>query len=223
MKLDLGCGPRKHPGFLGLDAGQRDGVDIVCSLNERFPLPDDSVEFVMAERSLPFVQDLFAVLGEIYRVSMHKAVVCILAPYAHTYHHTSNPHIRHKFDEHTPRYWTPTFYQPPQGPACPEIPHYGGIVQPPFDFRLLRMELFYLPPYRLPIFEEEELEILQQLQLNVVDEIMYHLLVVKEDLAIGELDRLSRTVFEEPAAVHELRAYSLTDENPDPERDGASY
>lgn len=205
MKLDLGCGSRKHPGFLGMDAEPRDGVDIVCSINDTLPLPDDSVEFIMAARSLPFVQDLFAVLGEIYRVSMHKAVVCILAPYAHTYHHASNPHIRHKFDEHTPRHLTPSFYQPPQGPVCPEIPHYGGAVRPPFDFRLLRMELFYLPPYRVPIFEEEELEILQQLQLNVVDEIMYHFLVVKEKIGESELERLSRMVFDEPIAVRELR------------------
>jgi hypothetical protein len=214
MKLDLGCGSRKHPGFLGMDAAPLDGVDIVCGLNDKFPLPDDSVEFVMAARTLPFVQDLFAVLGEIYRVSMHKAVVCILAPYAHTYHYISNPHIRHKFDEHTPRHLTPAFYQPPQGPACPEIPHYADVVRPSIDFRLLRMELFYLPPYRSPIFEEEELEILQQLQLNVVDEIMYHFLVVKEDIELGELDRLSRTVFEEPVDARELRA-ALTEEDGD--------
>lgn len=221
MKLDLGCGSRKHPGFLGLDAVQRDGVDIVCSLDDKIPLPDDSVEFVMAARSLPFVQNLFVLLGEIYRISMHKAVVCILAPYAHTYHHTSNPHIRHKFDEHTPRHLTPFFYQPPQGPVCPEFPHYESMVRPPFDFRLLRMEMFYLPPYRSPIFEEEELEILQQLQLNVVDEIMYHFLVVKGEIDDSELDRLSRTVFDEPAAVQELRALS-SDGNPNPGRDEES-
>ncbi|GBG06031.1 hypothetical protein PAT3040_00522 [Paenibacillus agaridevorans] len=204
MKLDLGCGERKQRGFFGLDISPLEGVDIVVDMNEGLPFPDDSAEYVIASRSLPFVRDLFAVLSEIHRVCMHKAVVCILAPYAHSYHHSSNPHLRHQFDEHTPRYWTSAFFQPQLGPVSPEVSHYAG-PKPPFDFRLLRMEHFYLPPYRSPIFEQEELEILQQLQLNVVDEIMYHLLVVKEDIATEELDRLSRMAYEEPACVQELR------------------
>ena len=59
---------------------------------------------------------------------------------------------------------------------------------------------------RSPIFEQEELVVLQQLQLNVVDEIMYHFLVVKEDIDVEELARLSKLVYEEPARVSELRA-----------------
>ncbi|MHA6484836.1 hypothetical protein ACX1C1_23380 [Paenibacillus sp. strain BS8-2] len=204
MKLDIGSRSQKPTGFLRLDNRAVEGVDFVGDINDTLPFPDHAAEFIMVTRSLAFSEDLFDVLGEIYRISMHKAIVCILAPYAHTYHHASNPHIRHKFDEHSPRYWTSTFYQPPQGPLCPEVPHYGGDA-PAFDFRLLRMELFYLPPYRSPIFEEEELEVLQQLQLNVVDEIMYHLLVVKEEIEEDELDRLSRLVFTEPVGIQEKR------------------
>ncbi|MBD2868762.1 class I SAM-dependent methyltransferase [Paenibacillus arenilitoris] len=204
MKLDLGCGDRKQPGFHGMNDRPLAGVDVVGSLNERLPFPDDAAEFVMAVRSLPYVRDLFAVLSEVYRVCAHKAVVCILAPYAHSFRHRSNPHFNHLFDEHTPRHLTSCFFQPSLGQLSPEITPYEG-PPPPFDFRLLRMEMFYLPPFRSPLFEEEELEILQQLQLNVVDEVMYHFLVVKESIAGDELDRLSRLTMTEPDCVKELR------------------
>lgn len=40
-------------------------------------------------------------MDEIYRICRHKAVVCIVAPYAHV-----NPHYRQLFNEHSPRCWT---------------------------------------------------------------------------------------------------------------------
>lgn len=35
MKLDFGCGKNKREGFIGVDARQFDGVDIVCDLREK--------------------------------------------------------------------------------------------------------------------------------------------------------------------------------------------
>ncbi|UYO03968.1 hypothetical protein K2F33_30740 [Paenibacillus sp. PSB04] len=37
----------------------------------------------MASHSLQYVDDLEAVMDEIYRICRHKAVVCIVASYAH--------------------------------------------------------------------------------------------------------------------------------------------
>ena len=45
-------------------------------------------------------------MDEIYRICRHKAVVCIVAPYAHVNSHIVNPHYRQLFNEHSPRYWT---------------------------------------------------------------------------------------------------------------------
>lgn len=91
LKIDIGCGSAKESGYLGIDRTPYPGVDIVCDINEGIPLPDNTAEFVMASRVLPYVDDLMAVMAEIYRISCHKAVVCILAPYAHSYPHSSNP------------------------------------------------------------------------------------------------------------------------------------
>src|SRR5258708_4843024 len=34
LKLDLGCGKNKKPGFIGVDTIKFDGVDTICQLNE---------------------------------------------------------------------------------------------------------------------------------------------------------------------------------------------
>jgi ubiquinone/menaquinone biosynthesis C-methylase UbiE len=205
LKLDLGCGGSKHPDFFGIDRHPRDGVDLVWDINNGIPLPDQSVEWVMACRILPYVHDLQAVLSEIYRVSIHKAVVCILAPYAHSFRHASNPQLRHRFDEHTPRYFTKHFYQPLQGPVSPNASIYAESEDIPYDLRLIRMEYFYHDVFRTPMYESEELENLLQLQANVVDEIMYHFVVVKEEIAEYELEQLSRQNHLEPEHTQELR------------------
>ncbi|MDF2927104.1 MAG: hypothetical protein K0R57_6018 [Paenibacillaceae bacterium] len=208
MKLELGCGDRKHPGFFGIDSRPLEGVDLVHDLNTGIPLPDNSVEWVMASRCLPYIHDLSALMNEIHRVCIHKAVLCILAPYAHSFRHISNPLLKHKFDEHTPRYLTQHFFQPSHTTINSPLSHYAGTESGqiiPFDFRLLRMELFYAETFRSPLYEPEELEMLLQLQANVVDEIMYHFVAVKESIAESELEQLSRQTFLEPACAGELR------------------
>ncbi|ULL16006.1 hypothetical protein DVH26_17070 [Paenibacillus sp. H1-7] len=204
MKIDIGCGLNKHPGFWGIDRRPLQGVDLVWDLNDPIPLPDNSVEFVMASRSLPYVDNLNGLLSELYRMCVHTAVVCILAPYAHSFAHMSNPGLKHKFDEYTPKYLTPAFFQPSQSPVCPEL-LYMPDAAPPFDFRLLRMELFYQIPYAPPLYEMEELEVLKTLSVNVVQEIMYHLIVIKKPITSTELEKLSRLTYPEANHAAALR------------------
>ncbi|MDQ1913363.1 methyltransferase domain-containing protein [Paenibacillus sp. GD4] len=203
MKLDLGCGANKHSNFVGLDRLSLPGVDIVSDMNEPLPFPDNSVAFVMASRSLSYVNDLLAVLSEIYRVCHHKAIVCILAPYAHHFRHMSNPYVRHSFDETTPYYLTNDFFQPDIQLSCPPVMDYAAPA--PFDFRLLRMELFYEPSYTTGWYDAEELEALRSSQPNVVREIMYHFLIVKENITRDELVWYSRQPHFEPSCVETLR------------------
>ena len=44
MWVDLGCGSRKPPGFIGLDIGVGKSADIVCDLNDGIPLRDNTVD-----------------------------------------------------------------------------------------------------------------------------------------------------------------------------------
>ncbi|UJF35794.1 methyltransferase domain-containing protein [Paenibacillus hexagrammi] len=112
MRIDIGCGSVKHPGCCGIDIQSHPEVDVVCDIDKGLPFADQSVEFVMASRILPYVNDFVKVMSEIYRVCADRAVVCILAPYAHSFHHVTNPYFKQKFDEHSPRFLTEHFFQP---------------------------------------------------------------------------------------------------------------
>lgn len=200
MKIDIGCGANKHSGYVGIDVKNTQGVDLIWDMNKSIPLPDQCVEFVMASRSLCYVDDLFSVMADLYRLCMHKGVVCILAPYAHNFNHISNPHLKHRFDESSPRYWTPHYYEPSHGPKPPGITAYGEIM-PPFDFRLLRMEFIYADEYDSSLYEVEELETLQRFQPNMVDEILYYVIAVKQPITLQELDLLSRQTLPRPIVL----------------------
>ncbi|MDR6553247.1 hypothetical protein [Paenibacillus qinlingensis] len=204
MHIDLGCGHHKHSNFFGIDREALPGVDLVCDINAGIPLPDNAVEFVMASRSLPFVTDLFTVMSELYRICRHKAIVCILAPYAHHFRHTSNPYLKQKFDEYTPRYLTNSFLQPAGSPICPPVPEYREH-HSPFDFRLIRMELFYEPPYSTTLYEQDELDMLQYVQPNLISEIMYHFVVVKQELRTDDWHRICNQKYAEPIWTPSLR------------------
>jgi SAM-dependent methyltransferase len=57
IKLDIGCGANKQPGgFIGIDARQLDGVDIVHNLEHfPWPFPDQSVGFAIASHILEHI------------------------------------------------------------------------------------------------------------------------------------------------------------------------
>jgi hypothetical protein len=216
LHIDLGCGHHKHLNFYGIDRSQLPGVDLVCDIDKGIPLPDNSVEFVMASRSLPYVTNMFAVMSELYRICSHKAIVCILSPYAHHFRHTSNPYLKQKFDEYTPRYLTNTFLQPAGSPICPPVPEYLEHVVP-FDFRLIRMEFFYEPPYSTTLYEQDELDMLQYVQPNLISEIMYHFVVVKNDLRIDDWNRICQKKYDEPQRTTSLRRQQTPESEDQPE------
>lgn len=56
MRLDIGCGTRKTPGFIGVDVRQFEGVDVVCDLStQRWPFESDTVEEVICSHMLEHV------------------------------------------------------------------------------------------------------------------------------------------------------------------------
>ncbi|SEG66244.1 methyltransferase domain-containing protein [Paenibacillus sp. UNC499MF] len=209
MKIDLGCGLRKHPGYIGIDKEPLPGVDLQCDLNEGIPLGSDTVDFVMASRSLEYVPDLMNVMKEIYRVCRHKAVVCLLAPYAHTSYHAVNPNFRSWFDEQLPRFFTNELYvYDPlrENTYMTDVPAgWDKASRAEIDLRLLRCEFFYLPQYLSPIYDDEDRRMLRQSTLNVVDEILYYFVAVKEPISERELEELAQGTYEEPLLLTERR------------------
>ena len=84
MKLDIGCGPNKAEGFIGLDQHPFPGVDHVVRLgSERLPFDDATIE---EARMSHFLEHLTAVercqlLNELYRVMKLGAQCTVIVPH----------------------------------------------------------------------------------------------------------------------------------------------
>ena len=208
MRVDLGCGNQKLLGYIGVDRFSYDAVDIIHDMNEPLPFEDNSVSHIMASHSLQYVHHLQPVLEEIYRVCKHGAIVCIIAPYAHVTAHMANPHFKQFFNEHSPRYWTqdPHYYVDQEEYLFRQHTSWSlseAEQEIRMDFRLLHLEFFYFPIYSA--YDSLELSLLRQSQLNVAYQIMYQLVVIKEEISPEELTYLKQRSWEEPEYVSEQR------------------
>jgi predicted SAM-dependent methyltransferase len=82
IRLDLGCGDRREPGFLGVDIVAGDQVDVVCDL---FVLPwpweDESIDEVRIQHFIEHVPDLPMFMNELWRIMKVGAKCVVVAPY----------------------------------------------------------------------------------------------------------------------------------------------
>ncbi|NMO94427.1 methyltransferase domain-containing protein [Paenibacillus lemnae] len=205
MKIDLGCGSDKHADCTGIDIKPGASVDLVHDFGQSIPLLENAVTFVMANRSLEYAHDLMAVMREIYRVCQHKALVCIVAPYSQAALHVANPAVRTYFNEYTPFYLASKDYHGDLKAALGFSPHYIPEEAPELQFRLLRMELFYFPNYLESAYEDQDRDELRQSLFNVADEIMYHFVVIKEELSNLDCCVLAAGELEEPERITKRR------------------
>lgn len=204
----MGCGSRKFNDCMGIDKVAYRGVDLVHDFEKPLPLKDNSVQFVMASHSLEYAENLLDVLGELYRVCRHKAMVCLVVPYAHVSSHLVNPQFKQLFNEYSPRYWTASADHVISEDEfmLPQQESWSLNEDSSIDFRPLHMEYFYFPAY-CSGYDRLELSLLRQSQLNVVHQMMIHLLVVKQPISLHEMQLLQETAtFEEPTYITEHRA-----------------
>ncbi len=211
IRVDLGCGLMKQPGFVGADRFPLPGVDVVLDLDQPLPFTTSSVDLVVACHSLEHVQDLAATMREVYRVCKPGAQLCILAPYSHQGINHANPYHKQNFNEHTPRFWTAST-QAGVDPAEYVHPHalYWGLSEsdhshPNIDLRCVRMEFFYFPSYR-------ELSLVVQRAarkqyLDVCDQILYHLVVAKAPLSEADMQQIAGNMeYCDPPQIAERRS-----------------
>jgi len=79
--VDLGAGPRRYPGAYGFDIMVREGVDVVCNLEQGIPMQSDSVDMVFSAHVVEHIKNFVPLMEEIYRVCRQDAQVCISVPY----------------------------------------------------------------------------------------------------------------------------------------------
>lgn len=83
LKLDLGCGANKRPGYTGVDQHQFVGVDVVTDLRKPWPWKDNSVETVACSH---FLEHLTAperthFANELYRVLAPGGTCELITPH----------------------------------------------------------------------------------------------------------------------------------------------
>lgn len=84
MKLDLGCGPKKKEGFLGVDSRLFEGVDVIHDLRKKpWPWKDGSVDEIYSRHFLEHLtgQERIIFFDEIYRVLKDDGIATIITPH----------------------------------------------------------------------------------------------------------------------------------------------
>ena len=86
IALDIGCGPAKKEGFLGIDKLELPGVDYVADLESGLGfLPDNSVDEIYTSNFIEHIDNLELFMKECHRALKPGAEIRIYVP------HFSNP------------------------------------------------------------------------------------------------------------------------------------
>jgi len=81
VNLDIGCGPHKQPGTVGIDCRRLPGVEVVCDFERGLPFREGSVAAAFSIHSIEHMRDLITFMEELYRVCAPGAKVYIKTPY----------------------------------------------------------------------------------------------------------------------------------------------
>lgn len=112
IKIDLGCGAKKQPGFIGIDNRKLPGVDIVQDVTQ-FPLavPSDCASLVMASHLVEHITrengTFLKFMDEIWRILKTGGQFMIAMPYAGSPGYYQDPTHVNPCNEFTWSYFDP--------------------------------------------------------------------------------------------------------------------
>jgi ubiquinone/menaquinone biosynthesis C-methylase UbiE len=122
--IELGCGPHKKPGRIGIDRLDLPGVDIVADIEQGLGfLPDGSVDEIHSESFFEHVPDLERLMAEVVRVLKPTGTNTMFVPhFSSPFYYSDYTHQRF-FGLYTMRYFcgeadqmrrrsVPSFYTP---------------------------------------------------------------------------------------------------------------
>ncbi len=186
LKLNLGCGDKKIPGWLNVDFVDACQPDLVCDL-EKFPYiwDDNSVDEILLSHVLEHLgqqRDTYLnIIKELYRICCHNAIIHIMVPHPRHDHFITDPtHVRpitveglQMFDQNLNRQWIEKKWaNTPLGIYCN------------VDFRIIKHE-YVLDPMFKTAYEKGELSPQKIYELlrthnNVCQQINIEWQVIKE-------------------------------------------
>ncbi len=95
--LDLGCGRNKLAGALGVDQNPASQADLLCDLNAvPYPFRADSFDEIYLHHVVEHLEDVVAVVAEIWRIARHGARVIIATPHFSSVHSYTDPGHRQR-------------------------------------------------------------------------------------------------------------------------------
>ena len=96
LRLNLGSGERRLPGFYNLDCVASTGPDILADLNAPLDaLPDNSVDEIHARHTLEHVDRLLPLLEELHRVTRPSGRIEVIVPhFSNPYGYSDPTHVR---------------------------------------------------------------------------------------------------------------------------------
>jgi len=98
MKLNLGCGNKKEPGHVNVDRDARHKPDQVWDLNRfPYPWPDGSIDAVKMRHVLEHVDNVIAVMDEVWRILKLGSRVHVEVPYVTHFQAIGHPQHKHFF------------------------------------------------------------------------------------------------------------------------------
>lgn len=112
IKLDIGCGANKQPGFVGIDNRKLPGVDIVQDV-EKFPwpLPDRCANLAVASHLVEHIDPHGGVflrfMDEVWRILKYGGQFMIATPYAGSHGYFQDPTHCNPCNEATWAYFDP--------------------------------------------------------------------------------------------------------------------
>lgn len=107
VKLNIGAGMSRIPGFVNIDISKEADVTLDLSC-DALPFDTDSVDLIFSYHTLEHVDNLLFALGEIHRVLRHEGRLLIGLPYVLTEYHVVNPYHVHNFNERFFEFFDPT-------------------------------------------------------------------------------------------------------------------
>jgi len=107
-KLNLGCGEFKKDGFINLDWQEQVRPDVVHDLNViPYPFLDNTFDLIEADHVLEHLNEPFAIMRELHRISAKGAFIIIRVP--HFSRGFSHPEHKRGFDASFPYYFNKDF------------------------------------------------------------------------------------------------------------------
>jgi SAM-dependent methyltransferase len=106
--LDVGCGPSKYPGSIGLDMNPATAADVLCHLDRGgLPFRDNSFDQLRAEHVIEHVADIMATMEEFHRVTRPGGTIFVATPHYTDYSSFRDPTHRWHLNTYSFIYFYP--------------------------------------------------------------------------------------------------------------------